>query len=459
MGVIGAKATFRDVRTWYTRLAILERQICLIEAPTRQGLATGFLVAPDIIMSAYHVVAPFRQSASREIYGRVRFGFSLAPETGEILEGEPVEFEPSGALLAHSEVEDLDVALVRLAMPVGEHAPRGEERPRGWVELLSAVESLEDEAPLAIVQHAQGGPLKLAFNTNSVVGDRSVALGDHEEEEMLVGRGRFLHRTDTQPGSSGAPCFDIDWNFAGLHQGRAMRSRNFNFALSAQDILRWLKTTECWEAATQRPPSHGIFTVAASAKTFGRFEMDPALREAIRRGEGQRLELKVRATVDDGAKPDLAPNIVKSVAAFMNSLDGGTLVIGVGDDGSFEGIAADYRLVNQQRADWDSFQLWLSSKLEATIDTRAAFSFFEITRYEENGRDICVIFVKPSASPVFVRAPGRKGRGAIFYVRAGAKNQPQDGHDLLAYCARRWRNFGTPLEDLEVAEVPSRRRR
>jgi len=46
MAVIGSYSTFRDVRAWYSRLAVLERQICRIELLDVQPLGTGFLVAP-----------------------------------------------------------------------------------------------------------------------------------------------------------------------------------------------------------------------------------------------------------------------------------------------------------------------------------------------------------------------------------------------------------------------------
>ena len=81
--------------------------------------------------------------------------------------------------------------------------------------------------------------------------------------------------------------------------------------------------------------------------------------------------------------------------------------------------------------------MWLSSKLSAAFDTRTPFDFFDLSRFVEDDHDVCVIYVKPSVTPVFL------ANGA-FYVRVGAMNRPQTGHDLLAYCFRR---FPQPVAD------------
>ena len=59
MAVLGAAAGFRDVREWYTRIAILSDQVCLIEDTQYRGpLGTAFLVGRDLVLTAAHVVRP-----------------------------------------------------------------------------------------------------------------------------------------------------------------------------------------------------------------------------------------------------------------------------------------------------------------------------------------------------------------------------------------------------------------
>ena len=61
--------------------------------------------------------------------------------------------------------------------------------------------------PLFIIQHPEAAPLKLAFETNGVIG---VSPDDR----------RFIrHRVQTEPGSAGSPVFNADWDLIGMHQG------------------------------------------------------------------------------------------------------------------------------------------------------------------------------------------------------------------------------------------------
>jgi len=65
------------------------------------------------------------------------------------------------------------------------------------------VELLPD-APLLIVQHPHGQPLKLALETRSIT-------------TVNANRTRVRHRTNTERGSSGSPCFNVHWELVALH--------------------------------------------------------------------------------------------------------------------------------------------------------------------------------------------------------------------------------------------------
>jgi V8-like Glu-specific endopeptidase len=55
-----------------------------------------------------------------------------------------------------------------------------------------------------IAQHPDGKPLKLAIDTESVIG-------------VNTNRTRVRYATNTEAGSSGSPVFDLDWNLVALH--------------------------------------------------------------------------------------------------------------------------------------------------------------------------------------------------------------------------------------------------
>src|SRR3546814_18727413 len=77
-------------------------------------------------------------------------------------------------------------------------------------------------------------------------------------------------------------------------------------------------------------------------------------------GESEELEFKqtLRWDVKEGrVNKDLEAVVVKTVAAFGNSIDGGTLLIGVADSGDAVGLEQDFDCLGD--ADRDRFELHL----------------------------------------------------------------------------------------------------
>ena len=104
-------------------------------------------------------------------------------------------------------LDQLDYAVLRLERSVGNEAignnPSPGAPPRGWIK-LNGQPPLEQGMPLLIAQHPNGSPLKLAFDTKSLIG--------------VNGNGtRVRYATNTEHGSSGSPCFNIDWQLVALH--------------------------------------------------------------------------------------------------------------------------------------------------------------------------------------------------------------------------------------------------
>jgi hypothetical protein len=85
MAVFGSRNPFRDVRGWYSRLAVLDRQICRIERLDGQPLGTGFIVSRDLVMTAQHVIAQGQNEPQPDF--RARFDYVVSPLTGKIAEG------------------------------------------------------------------------------------------------------------------------------------------------------------------------------------------------------------------------------------------------------------------------------------------------------------------------------------------------------------------------------------
>jgi hypothetical protein len=224
---------FLDVSVWRARLGEIEGQVCRVEVsgPTQASKGTGFLVGPDIVLTNHHVVAAVLETradgsiASREDCGknvRVRFDYKRPAVGAAALEGtivelaatdwlldatppSPIDFEADPKSGTPSK-DHLDFALLRLASavgsePIGAKAEPGAER-RGWIRLDDASFEMAIGSPLLIVQHPSGDPIKLAFDTNGILANEGT---------------RIRYATNTMPGSSGSPCFDIDWKPVALH--------------------------------------------------------------------------------------------------------------------------------------------------------------------------------------------------------------------------------------------------
>lgn len=100
--------------------------------------------------------------------------------------------------------------------------------------------------------------------------------------------------------------------------------------------------------------------------------------ELLAAGEGPHLEYKatLRTHADSGEvfKP-LVTATVKTVAAFANSRQGGTLLVGVADDGSVHGLASDYASLHKDgKGDRDLFRLHLSQVLLDAMGRRSPVS-------------------------------------------------------------------------------------
>ena len=171
-------------------------------------------MGPDTVLTNWHVFE-IAKSADKVAQLGCRFDYVRLP-SGQIEPGQLVMLDGAGLDTSpYSAAEktgtpdnppptsaELDYALLRLAARVGEQQVEG--AVRGWIPLPKAVLPLPADGPILIVQHPQGMPMKLAMDTQAVIG--------------LNGNGtRINYRTNTDPGSSGSPVFSMDWDIVALH--------------------------------------------------------------------------------------------------------------------------------------------------------------------------------------------------------------------------------------------------
>ena len=82
---------FEDVGPWIDQLATMRRAVCRIEpqpeSDTIEGYGTGFLVAPDVVMTNYHVASSFWLAKERAERVRLRFDYESAVPGGSAFRG------------------------------------------------------------------------------------------------------------------------------------------------------------------------------------------------------------------------------------------------------------------------------------------------------------------------------------------------------------------------------------
>jgi hypothetical protein len=151
---------------------------------------------------------------------------------------------------------------------------------------------------------------------------------------------------------------------------------------------------------------------------------DGQVLHVIAAGEDDRLEFKstLRWNLKTN-KPDKAMEIacLKTMAAFLNS-EGGALLVGVEDDGSILGIAAD------QFPNEDKFLLHFNNLINQHLGLENADSFSFDIRHLETG-DIMIVDCLPSPVPVYVT----HDRKEEFYVRIGPGTRPLTTRDAMEY--------------------------
>ena len=171
--------------------------------------------------------------------------------------------------------------------------------------------------------------------------------------------------------------------------------------------------------------------------------------DLVRRGESKDCEFKaslrwsIKGNLVDEAVTDSA---LKTIAAFLNA-EGGTLLLGVGDEGEIVGIEVD------GFPNTDKFLLHLLNVVEAALGKSAAAKIdARVLRLRD--RTVCAVHCQPSRTPVWARllkmAP--KGQERFFVRSGGASTMELEPSKVSDY--QRHRGSGSRSKRLEALWQP-----
>lgn len=143
------------------------------------------------------------------------------------------------------------------------------------------------------------------------------------------------------------------------------------------------------------------------------------LEKLIGSGESETVEFKQTLRWDvrlQAANKKLEDVVVKTVAALGNHA-GGTLLIGVCDDGSVTGISDDLDTFGRSR---DKLELHLTNLLNAHFPTGFRATKVRVSFPTVGEATVCRVDVERSRQPLFVTIPDGHGhRTERFFVRSG----------------------------------------
>jgi endonuclease G len=167
------------------------------------GFATGFIVAPGLIITNHHVFGAGSECAGCGI----QFGYEL--ENGHLLEGPVFAFDAARFFYTH---EALDCSIVAVAPA----ALAGGTLLTGFRShiLSPALGKILVGQPVSIIQYPDGGPKKYGVRDNEL-------LVPAEPTDLFL-----QYTTDTLPGSSGSPAFNKDWEVVALHHSGVPEVKN-----------------------------------------------------------------------------------------------------------------------------------------------------------------------------------------------------------------------------------------
>jgi CheY-like chemotaxis protein len=153
------------------------------------------------------------------------------------------------------------------------------------------------------------------------------------------------------------------------------------------------------------------------------------ISELIQLGESDKLEFKSSLQWDVREKKEnkkLQLSVLKTIAAFLNA-DGGTLLIGVEDDGKIFGLSKDLDCLSNRNL--DQFERHLVQLIETSIGKKF-LPYLKLRFVKINEQDVCGVYVRKSPQAAFLKSE----KGIEFYIRSGNSTRSlniQEFHDYL----------------------------
>lgn len=265
----------------------------------------------------------------------------------------------------------------------------------------------------------------------TLVPPRPASIADDEEESLLLDINRWMQEQELPSGILG-------YEIADPETGEEVAMFDLAWPDGVQselsDPVAVLIDEDREVLATAGRNGYRFFTSAEGFKRYITEEIlissnGNAIQEIAQNGESGTVEFKstLRMNLHINAKDKKMENsVIKTLAGFLNR-DGGTLLIGIADDGSPLGIEAD-KFESEDRMSLHLVNL-VKSQMGPTAMTRIRI---EYGTYQDHR--IMKIVCDPSPFPIYVK----DGPNEHFYVRMGPSTDELPASKIQEYIKHRF---------------------
>lgn len=159
-------------------------------------------------------------------------------------------------------------------------------------------------------------------------------------------------------------------------------------------------------------------------------EKPTTIEQMVFHGEGIYTEFKstLRMNLHTRQKDKAMEHAaIKTINGFLNSKEGGTLVIGVADNGDALGLA------NDEFENEDKMELHLVNLIKSQLGTTTMLNI-NPSFHDYKGERIFLVDCKPSKVPVYLK----KGNDEEFYIRAGGSSAKLTPSQMIEFIKQRF---------------------
>jgi len=165
------------------------------------------------------------------------------------------------------------------------------------------------------------------------------------------------------------------------------------------------------------------------------FELSTDIHSIIAQGENNLLEFKSSFRWDleqERVNKLLETVILKTLAGFLNSTTGGTLLIGVADNGDLIGLKNDYHSLKRQ--DQDGFEQAIITAISSNLGADLAPFIKVLFHVVDHDKHICRLIILPAPRPVFLS----QNKTPKFYLRTGGGTRDLNIQEAVDFISHRW---------------------